>query len=149
MNASIAFSRSVLPRGGGEGGDGGDGVGRLLSRLGLRGPLRELAANAAFVAQDGSRLRLYLPETLEHFRSDALVRQLADAVGGALGTPLSIEFVARREAAGETLHDRARRERSQRQSEAEAAFLGDPAVQRLVGQYGARVQPDSIRPVEE
>jgi DNA polymerase-3 subunit gamma/tau len=121
----------------------------LLSQLGLRGPLRELAANAAFVAQEGARLRLHLPETLEHFRSDALVRQLADAVGSALGTPLAIEFVARREAVGETLHDRARRERSQRQSEAEAAFLGDPAVQRLVGQYGARVQPDSIRPVDE
>jgi DNA polymerase III subunit gamma/tau len=121
----------------------------LLAELGLRGPLRELAANAAFVAQEGGVLKLHLPDKLEHFRSDTLVRQLAEAVGAALGTALRIEFVALREQAGETLHDRTRRERSQRQSEAEAAFMSDPAVQRLVGQYGARVQPDSIRPLDE
>ena len=121
----------------------------LLAQLGLRGPLRELASNAAFVAYGSGVLKLHLPETLEHFRSDNLVRQLAEAVGGTLGGPTRIEFVARRETAGETLHDRTRRERSQRQTEAEASFLADPAVQRLVGQYGARVQTDSIRPLDE
>jgi DNA polymerase-3 subunit gamma/tau len=111
--------------------------------------LRELASNAAFVACGTGVLKLHLPETLDHFRSDNLVRQLAEAVGGALGAAVRIEFVARRDSGGETLHDRTRRERSQRQTEAEAAFLADPAVQRLVGQYGARVQTDSIRPVDD
>jgi DNA polymerase-3 subunit gamma/tau len=108
-----------------------------------------LAANAAFVAYGSGVLKLALPETLEHFRTDNLVKQLATALGTALGSALKIEFVARREESGETLHDRVRRERSQRQGEAEAAFLGDAAVQRLVGQYGARVQTDSIRPLDE
>jgi DNA polymerase-3 subunit gamma/tau len=121
----------------------------LLASLGLRGPVRELAANAAFVAFAPGVLKLALPETLEHFRSETSVRQLCEALTGSLGAPLRIEFVARREQAAETLHDRTRRERSQRQSEAEAAFLGDPAVQRLVGQYGARVQTDTIRPLDD
>ncbi len=121
----------------------------LLAQLGLRGPMRELAANATFVAHSGGALKLALPETLEHFRTDSLVRQLAGAIGSAIGSPVRIDFVARRDEGGETLHDRARRERSQRQNEAETAFLGDPAVQRLVGQYGARVQTDSIRPMDE
>jgi DNA polymerase-3 subunit gamma/tau len=121
----------------------------LLAQLGLRGPLRELAANAAFVGYANAVLSLHLPESLEHFRNDRLVRQLSEAVGTAVGGALRIEFVARLPQVGETLHDRTRRERSQRQNEAEAAFLGDPAVQRLVGQYGAQVQTESIRPLED
>jgi DNA polymerase-3 subunit gamma/tau len=121
----------------------------LLAQLGLRGPLRELAANAAFVGYANAVLSLHLPESLEHFRNDRLVRQLSEAVGTAVGGALRIEFVARLPQVGETLHDRTRRERSQRQNEAEAAFLCDPAVQRLVGQYGAQVQNESIRPLED
>ena len=49
----------------------------------------------------------------------------------------------------ETLNARRDRERDSRQSAAEAAFLNDPAVKRLVEQHGARVVPDSIRPVDE
>jgi DNA polymerase-3 subunit gamma/tau len=121
----------------------------LLADLGLSGPLRELAANCAFVAHAEGVLKLSLPETLEHFRNEALVRKLTEAVATRLGAPLRIEFGARRDSATETLHDRTRRERSARQNEAESAFHADPAVQRLVGRYGAQVQPDSIRPLEE
>jgi DNA polymerase-3 subunit gamma/tau len=129
--------------------DGNDWL-DLLERVSLKGPVRELAANASFVGYTGVVLKLALPETLEHFRTDSLVRQLAGTLGEALGAVPRIEFVAPvADAGSETLHDRARRERTQRQSEAEAAFMNDPAVQRLVSQYGARVQPDSIRPVDD
>jgi DNA polymerase-3 subunit gamma/tau len=121
----------------------------LLAGLGLKGPVRELAANAGFVSFDGNVLRVTLPELLDHLRTDGLVRQLAAAMTDVLGKLPKIEFVTSRAPSGETLHDRSRRERDQRQGEAEAAFLGDPAVQRLVGQYGARVQTDSIRPVDD
>jgi DNA polymerase-3 subunit gamma/tau len=121
----------------------------LLAGLGLRGPVRELAANAGFVGFDGGVLRVTLPELLEHLRTDSLVKQLAAAMADVLGSAPRIEFVTARVATGETLHDRSRRERDQRQGEAEAAFLSDPSVQRLVGQYGARVQTDSIRPVDD
>jgi DNA polymerase-3 subunit gamma/tau len=146
--AAMVASTSSVPAPTRQLADGDDWL-DLLAQLGLSGPLRELAANSAFVAQSDGVLKLALPETLEHFRSDALVRKLAEAVGGALGAPLRIDFVARHDAGGETLHDRHRRERSQRQSDAEASFLADPAVQRLVGRYGAKVQPDSIRPTDE
>lgn len=121
----------------------------LLAQLGLRGPLRELAANATFLSLSAGVLKLHLPETLEHFRSEGLVRQLAQALGTALDQPLRVEFASKRDGGGETLHDRNRRERGQRQDEAEAAFLADPAVQRLVGNHGAKVQADSIRPLDE
>ncbi len=40
-------------------------------------------------------------------------------------------------------------ERDSRQSAAEQAFLNDPGVKRLIEQHGARVVPDSIRPLDE
>ncbi len=49
----------------------------------------------------------------------------------------------------ETLHERAHRQKGERQDAAEAAFMADPNVQRLIQQHGARVVPDSIRPYEE
>ena len=53
------------------------------------------------------------------------------------------------DAAAETLHERAHRQKGERQDAAEAAFMADPGVQRLIQQRGARVVPDSIRPYEE
>jgi DNA polymerase-3 subunit gamma/tau len=120
----------------------------LLERAALKGPVRELAANATFAGYTGVLLKLSLPDTLEHLRTDSLVRQLAGALGEQLGDVPRIEFVAPR-TGGETLHDRKNRERSQKQADAETAFMNDPAVQRLVSQYGARVQADAIRPLDE
>jgi DNA polymerase-3 subunit gamma/tau len=51
-------------------------------------------------------------------------------------------------APAETLNERRDRERGSRQSAAEEAFLGDPGVKRLIEQHGARVVPDSIRPLD-
>jgi DNA polymerase III subunit gamma/tau len=120
----------------------------MLRSLGLAGPLRELAASAAFVGCDDGRLQLHLPPTLEHLRSPGLVRQLAERLGEALGAVPAIEFVAGGRG-GETLHDRTRRERDARQAEAERAFLADPAVRQLIERYDARPVPDSIRPVDD
>ena len=49
----------------------------------------------------------------------------------------------------ETLHERANRQKGERQSAAETAFMNDPNVQQLIQQQGARVVPDSIRPYDE
>jgi DNA polymerase III subunit gamma/tau len=121
---------------------------QLIATIGLKGPVRELAANAAFVSHVGSTLRLSLPDALEHLRIPTLVQQLAGALAVPLGATPSIEFVDAR-APGETLNERTRRERELRQNDAERAFLADPAVQRLMHRYDARLVPDSIRPADD
>jgi DNA polymerase III subunit gamma/tau len=121
---------------------------QLVASLGLKGPLRELAANAAFVAQLGDSLRLSLPDALEHLRIPSLVQQLTTVLAGPLGTAPTIEFVSSR-AASETLNERTRRERDMRQADAERAFLADPSVQHLMHRYDARLVPDSIRPADD
>ena len=120
----------------------------LVAGLPLRGPVRELAANAAFVALEGAVLRLALPDSDEHLKAPIMVHQLCEALTGPLGGTPQIRFEAGAARAAPTLHERNARERDARQSSAEENFLSDPDVQRLMSQQGAKLVPDSIRPYE-
>jgi len=121
----------------------------LVAGSGLKGPARELAMHAGFLAYDGTLLRLSLTPADEHLQSPALVKVLADALAPALGGAPQIRFETAARPATETLHQRSARERDARQGAAEAAFLADPSVQRLMSQHGATLVPDSIRPFDE
>ncbi|MET0329003.1 MAG: DNA polymerase III subunit gamma/tau C-terminal domain-containing protein, partial [Luteimonas sp.] len=120
----------------------------LVADLPLRGPVRELAASAAFVALDGAVLRLALPESDEHLKAPIMVHQLCEALAGPLGAAPQIRFEVAAAHVATTLHERNARERDARQSNAEDRFLSDPDVQRLMSQQGAKLVPDSIRPYE-
>ena len=121
----------------------------LVAGSGLRGPARELAVHAAFVGFDNGLLRLSLPHADAHLKAPALVKRLAEALTPQLGVTPQIRFEAAQAASGDTLHERTTRERDARQGAAEAAFMGDPDVQRLITEHGARVVPDSIRPFDD
>ncbi|HEU4814324.1 MAG TPA: DNA polymerase III subunit gamma/tau [Xanthomonadaceae bacterium] len=119
----------------------------LVADGALSGPVRELAAHAAFVGDDGATLRLALAPADELLRRPALVAQLAEALAPLLGGKPQVRFEAR--AAGETPHQRTERQRDARQLAAEEAFTSDPQVQQLMSQYGAKLVPDSIRPFDD
>ncbi|SBV35170.1 DNA polymerase III/DNA elongation factor III, tau and gamma subunits [uncultured Stenotrophomonas sp.] len=120
----------------------------LIAASGLSGPSRELAANAAFVSYRNGVLRLALPPGFEYLQSERSLAALAQTLAQALGSTPKIVIEAGQEAQTETLHARADRQRGERQTAAEAAFMADPQVQHLLAQ-GARVVADSIRPFEE
>ncbi|WP_242108156.1 DNA polymerase III subunit gamma/tau [Luteimonas aquatica] len=120
----------------------------LIAGLTLRGPVKELASHAGFIAHADNVLRLSLPESDDHLKAPFLVAQLAEGLGARLGAVPTIRFETAA-AAAETLHGRNARERDERQSAAENAFLSDPDVQRLMSQQGAKLVPDSIRPYED
>ena len=120
----------------------------LVAGSGLKGPARLLAEHAGFVSYENGVLSLSLAPTDDHLRGPAMVKMMADALARSLGAPPQIRF----EAAGapaESLRDRNERARDARQANAENAFMGDPDVQRLISQHGAKVVPDSIRPFED
>ena len=121
----------------------------LIGDARLRGPMRELAAHAAFCGFQSPLLRLSLPSGMDYLRTESLVAGLAAALEPALGVRPQIRFETSAPASAETLHQRHERQRSQRQLDAETGFMADPAVQHLVNTYGARVLPDSIRPLDE
>ncbi|WP_447730645.1 DNA polymerase III subunit gamma/tau [Pseudoxanthomonas suwonensis] len=114
----------------------------------LSGPARQLASNTAFVSHVDGVLTLVLDPGFEYLRSERSVNALAEALAGQLGAPPKI-VVQAGAAPAETLHQRLDRERDSRQAAAEETFLNDPTVRRLVEKHGARVVPDSIRPVDE
>ena len=120
----------------------------LVAKSSLRGPAKLLAEHAAFVAHSDGVLRLSLEPEQEHLKSPSLVLQLCDAIGSLLGgeVKLRLETGAQR---AETAHRRNARERDARQSEAEQGFAEHPDIRRLVQEHGAKIVPDSIRPLAD
>ncbi|AOD15637.1 DNA polymerase III subunit gamma/tau [Xanthomonas fragariae] len=120
----------------------------LVTRSGLNGPSRQLAANAAFVGHRAGVLRLALAPGFEYLNSERSIANLAQALAPVLGNTPRI-VIETGSAGVETLHERTNRQKDERQSAAETAFMNDPSVQQLIQQQGARVVPDSIRPYDE
>lgn len=120
----------------------------IVAGTSLRGPARLLAEHAGFVSYTDGVLSLSIGPNDEHLRSTTMIDLVADALAPALGSTPQIRFVDAGRPA-ESLHQRNERARDARQAAAEASFMGDPDVQRLVSQHGAKVVPDSIRPYDD
>ena len=121
----------------------------LVAHSGLRGPARELAAHAAFIAYEQGTMRLSLSPDDDHLRAPGLIKALTDTLSTQLGGPVQLKFETGKPAHVETLHQRVERQRDAKQSAAEEQFMAHPDVQRLMGQQGAKLVPDSIRPFED
>ena len=119
----------------------------LLDSGALKGPAKLLAEHAGFLGFEDGVVRLSLPASDEHLRTGPSVRMLGDALASALGGSPQIRFESAAEPV-ESVRERKERVRDERQNEAEAAFMADPDVQRLIAQHGARIVPDSIRPFD-
>ncbi|UJB17546.1 MULTISPECIES: DNA polymerase III subunit gamma/tau [Lysobacter] len=119
----------------------------IVDASGLRGPSRILAEHAGFVSYADGVLTLALGPNDEHLKAPALIKMVADSLAARLGVAPQIRFEAAQ--AGESLHARNQRARDQRQANAEDMFMNDPDVRRLIDDYGAKVVPDSIRPLDE
>ncbi|MDR6696626.1 DNA polymerase-3 subunit gamma/tau [Stenotrophomonas sp. 1337] len=123
----------------------------LIANSGLSGPSRQLAANAAFISCQHGVLKLGLSPGFEYLRSERALAALGEVLEKSLGHALKIvvETVEAEQVPAETLHQRADRQRGERQQAAEAIFMDDPEVQLLIQQHGARVVSDSIRSFDE
>ncbi|HEL4274842.1 TPA: DNA polymerase III subunit gamma/tau [Stenotrophomonas maltophilia] len=123
----------------------------LVANSGLSGPSRQLAANAAFISCQLGTLKLGLSPGFEYLRSERALAALGEMLEKALGQApkIVVETVETEHVPAETLHQRADRQRSERQQVAEAVFMDDPEVQVLIQQHGARVVSDSIRSFDE
>jgi len=115
-----------------------------IARASLSGPIGQLAHNVAPKSLEGSVLTLALKPAHQTL-VDSCGGLLQQALSAALGRPLRIRFVA--EAETETPAARAARERSAEQAAAERAIEQDPTYQALQRELGARVIPESVRPV--
>jgi DNA polymerase III subunit gamma/tau len=113
---------------------------------GLRGPAREFAANLAFVADDGQQVRLGLMQHLKNLQNEMGQRALRDALNRQLGREINLVIDLIDETV-DTPASRAIRERSERQIEAERIVQDDPFVQRAIAELGARILPNTSKPL--
>jgi DNA polymerase III subunit gamma/tau len=120
----------------------------LIEQAGLRGPLGQLAQNAALRERDGNTLVLALQPAHMHLAVEPMVGQMADRIGDVLGERIKLRFVADSQGATQTPAARAASARESAQSAAEQAIEEDPLVQSLKREFGARVVPQSIKPIE-
>lgn len=119
----------------------------LIDQAGLRGPLGQLAQNAALRDRDGQTLTLVLQEAHMHLAVEPMVGQMEERVSDALGERIRLRFVSDARAATQTPAARAAEARDAAQARAEQSIEEDPLVQALKRDFGARVVPQSIKPV--
>ncbi|WP_431636569.1 DNA polymerase III subunit gamma/tau [Dyella sp. KULCS107] len=119
----------------------------LIDHAGLRGPLGQLAQNAALRERDGQTLTLVLQESHMHLAVEPMVSQMEEQIGRALGERIRLRFVSDASAASHTPAARAAEARDAAQARAEQSIEEDPLVQALKRDFGARVVPQSIKPV--
>ena len=121
----------------------------LIERAGLRGALGQLARHAVLRAREGDVLVLALPKQDLHLVVEPFTSQLEEKLSAAMGgTRVRVRFVAADADISASPAARAERARSEEQAAAAAAIDGDPLVQTLKRDFGARVLPQSIRTPE-
>jgi DNA polymerase-3 subunit gamma/tau len=120
---------------------------RVYDSLELAGPVRELARNLHLDSCTGGRWRFLIAEDLKYLRTDTLVQQLQSAMSAQLGQSVEVavrpvqQVVTSPAAASEAMDLR-------QKSDAELAIDQDPTIRALKERFGARIEEDSIQPLQ-
>ena len=115
----------------------------LVARLRVSGLVRELAQRSELVSHDGDRLKLRVP--LKTLLDAGALQKLQTAVSDALGRPMRLAAEVGN-TVGPTTASIAEQARAERQRQVEESIYADPFVRELIENFGASVDPTSIRP---
>jgi DNA polymerase-3 subunit gamma/tau len=118
---------------------------QFVAGIQVVGLARELAAHSELLGADGDHFRLRVP--IKSYAEPGNVERLRAALTQHFGRPVRVS-VEVGSTAGATAAALAEQARSERQKSAEQAILSDPFVQELIENFGAQVEPQSIRPSE-
>jgi DNA polymerase-3 subunit gamma/tau len=117
----------------------------LVARLKVGGLVRELAQRSELVAAQGDHFRLRAP--IKTLIEAGTVDKLKVALEGALGRPVRLTAEVG-STTGPTVAGLTAQANAERQRQAEEAIYSDPFVRELIDNFGASVDPASIRPRE-
>ncbi|MDH4114460.1 MAG: DNA polymerase III subunit gamma/tau [Burkholderiaceae bacterium] len=115
----------------------------LVARLKVAGLVKELATRSELVSHEGDAMKLRVP--LKTLLDAGALDKLKAAVSQALGRTVRLTAEVGT-TAGPTAAGIAERARAEKQRQAEEAIYGDPFVRELLDNFGASVDPASIRP---
>jgi DNA polymerase-3 subunit gamma/tau len=113
----------------------------------LGGIARQLADNCVYRSWDGRTLQLQLDPTHRHLQVGSSQQRLRLALQDLLDA--DVKLVIEAEAAQvDTPAMRQARAREERQREAESEMAADPLVKTMEERFGARLIPESVKPVD-
>jgi DNA polymerase-3 subunit gamma/tau len=119
---------------------------QFVATLPLAGLVREMAAHSELVSADGDHVRLRV--AIKSYAETGNVEKLRAALSQHFGRPVRVSVEVGSTAGATTAASVAERARLERQRSAEQAILSDPFVKELIENFGAQVDPQSIRPRE-
>ncbi len=119
----------------------------LINRLPLAGMERMLAHNCELVAWLDGNIQLRVPHAQRHLNDRVYQVRLKVVLEQHLGTKLNLD-IAIAPSSGTTIAEIRDRDNEQKLSTATAAIEGDPFVRDLIDNFGARIVPSTIKPVQ-
>ena len=125
----------------------GDEWHRLIGRLSLQGVVRALANNCALIRRDGHVFHLALAPVHASLRNVKVEERLQESLSSHLGEKIKLVFTVA-EPREETPAAIQMRESQDRMRAAQEAIAQDKHVKTLQEMFGARVVPDSVRPLD-
>jgi DNA polymerase-3 subunit gamma/tau len=114
-----------------------------VGRLKVAGLVKELASRSELVSHEGDAMKIRVP--LKTLLDAGTLDKLKAAVSQALGRPIRLTAEVG-STAGPTAAGLADQARAEKQRQAEEAIYADPFVRELLDNFGASVDPASIRP---
>ena len=118
----------------------------LIARAKPGGPTGQLARNALLDSVDGNVWTLAVKPQHMSLAVEPMIGRLQTLLGEQAGQQIRLRFVTR-DALDETPADRAETASQTRQSEAEQALRSDPLLQQLEQELGAKIIPQTIKPL--
>ena len=119
----------------------------LQTNLELSGAAREFARNIQLESADENSWKFLVPDTLLHLGSQSVIESLQSALSERLGHPVKLDLHKASEPV-KSVAAAAHRSELDRMSEAERTIEEDSTVQDIKKEFGAKVVPDSIQPLQ-
>ena len=119
---------------------------QLVAGLPVAGLARELAAHSELLSSDDDHFRLRV--SIKSYAEAASVERLRAVLTQHFGRPMRVSVAVGNTAGATTAAALAEQARSEKQKSAEQAIYADPFVKELIENFGAQVEPQSIRPRE-
>jgi len=120
----------------------------MIETMQLRGVTRQLAANSLFLGCDNDVVSLQLDPSGQHMLTEQVRRNLQKELSGFYGREVTLRVVMERPAVETPARQLARQE-SERLQQARESLELDPNVQALKSTFGASIQEESIRPLDD
>jgi DNA polymerase-3 subunit gamma/tau len=120
----------------------------IVESLQLKGAARQLADNCALASRTDKQFSLELNRTSEHLLTEQLQKRLISAIRDSFGKNTRVEITVI-DGEIETTASREADETAQKLQAAQNSIENDPNVRDLVDMFGAEVEQESIRPVQQ